>query len=253
MHTMSKFEQDYMNLIEDILLRGNKSTNRTGVDTLKLFCKNLRIDLTEGFPIVTGKKIDFDKAWHEWKWIMDGGTTIKYLNKHNIHWWDSYANNRGQLGKIYGYQLRSFNGDFDQLEYVMNEIKSSSRRAVISLWNPSDLKEQSLPCCYTDLIFMRDGNELNLHITFRSSDVFLGLPFDIIFGALMLIEIARFCEIRPRFLNLTLVDAHIYENNIEPIHEYLDSKTFKLPTYSSVSKKLLNYKSGPYIKAILNV
>jgi thymidylate synthase len=247
------FEDDYKDLIDRILMHGTTSSNRTGIDTMKLFNQNLNIDLRRGFPILTGKMIDFNKAYHEWKWIMDGGTTIKYLNKHGIHWWDQFADSRGRLGKIYGHQLRLFNGEFDQLDYVMKEIKEGSRRAVISLWNPSELKEQSLPCCYTTIIFMREGDSLNMHITFISSDVFLGLPYDIIFGALMLIHVAGFCEVKPAMLGLTLVDAHVYKNHVQPIEEYFKAKTFNLPTYSKVSKTLLGYKHSPFIKAELNV
>ncbi len=184
---------------------------------------------------------------------MDGGSTIQYLNKHQIYWWDKFADSRGRLGKIYGHQIRNFNDNFDQMDYAIKEIKAGSRRAVISLWNPCDLMEQALPCCYTTIIFMVEGGYLNMHITFRSSDTFLGLPYDIIFGALTLSTIAKFCELKPKMLGLTLVDAHIYENHFIPVQQYFEAKIHKLPTYSTVSKQLLGYKHGPFIKAELNV
>ena len=148
---MSKFEQDYSKLLIRAIDKGVVTTNRTGINAKTLFGEDLIIDIKKGFPILTGKKIFFDKALHEYLWIKDGGTTIKYLNDHDIKWWNSYANAKGELGKVYGWQLRSFNGEEDQLMNAVNEIRNNSRRAHITMWNPSDLPEQALPCCYTGI------------------------------------------------------------------------------------------------------
>lgn len=250
---MSKFESDYKRLLRRVLEEGTQVHNRTGVNAITSFGESLTIDLKKGFPIVTGKQIFFDKAFHEYVWIRECGTTTKYLNQHQINWWDSYANDRGELGRVYGYQLRAFNGTEDQLMMAIKEIKANSRRAHITMWNPSDLKEQALPCCYTGITFVRIGNELNVSIDFRSSDLFLGLPYDIIFGALLLHDVADFCELNVGKLKMNLNNAHIYVNNVIPMNKYLNSPIYKLPTYNSKVKKLSDYKSGPFIKAILNV
>lgn len=250
---MSKFENDYRTLLSEILEEGSRSETRTGVDTFKLFNKSITIDIKQGFPILTGKYIDFAKGLAEYNWIKEGGSTTAYLHKHNIFWWDKFANDRGELGLIYGPQLRNFAGEFDQLMYVIEEIKANSRRAHISLWNPIDLHKQALPVCYTSMTFMRDGNNLNMSINFRSSDTFLGLPYDIIFASLLLIEVAKFTELKPSLVGISIVDAHIYSNHIEQVNEYLKAKTYKLPTYSHQAKMLLDYKHSKFIKTILNV
>jgi thymidylate synthase len=250
---MSKFEDDYRALLIDILGNGSPSNNRTGVDTIKLFNKSMTIDLRDGFPIVTGKLVDFEYGKTEFDWIMNGYTNTKYLNDRGVGWWNQFADENGNLGRIYGYQFRSFNGVFDQYEYVVNEIRENSRRAIITFWNPCDLDEQSLPCCYTSFNFVRDGNELNMVMNFRSSDTFLGLPYDIIMGALMLLKVAKRTGLRARFLGISIADAHIYSNHILPVKKYLEAKTYPLPIYSEVTEKIFNYKCSPYIKAKLNV
>lgn len=251
---MSKFEKKYKKLLRSCLNKGIKCENRTGIDTYKLFNKSLSININKGFPIVTGKKIFFKKALAEFKWIYEGRTDLNYLHKHNIYWWDDFAKNN-DLGKVYGYQIRKFNGVVDQIEYVKKELLNNSRRAVITLWNPSELHEQALPCCYTQLNFVRINYSLNLSISFRSSDLFLGLPYDIIFGALFLQTIADELKLWPHQLALNLADAHIYKNHKDQVLKYLDQPTHKLPKltgdYNNYSLK--NYKSGDYIKAKLVV
>ena len=135
---------------------------------------------------------------------------LSHVNDNNVNWWDGFAKNN-KLGKIYGYQIRNYNGSFDQIKYVINEINNNSRRALITLWNPSELKEQALPCCYTQLNFVRINNKLNMSINFRSSDLFLGLPYDIIFAALFLHTIANECNLEANILGLNIADAHIYK------------------------------------------
>jgi len=250
---MSKFESDYRKLLTRVLKEGTQVKNRTGVNAITSFGESLIIDLTKGFPIVTGKKIFFDKALHEYLWIKDGGTKIKYLNDNGITWWNSYADASGYLGKTYGYQMRCFNGEEDQLMRAISEIKNKSRRAHITMWNPSDLDEQALPCCYTGITFVRIGDELNMSIDFRSSDLFLGLPYDIIFGALLLNDVAEFCELNVGKLKMNLNNAHIYVNNVIPMKRYLGESIYKLPTLLKCGRKISEYKSGPYIEAPLNV
>lgn len=251
---MNKFEQTYKDLLLRVLQYGEENKNRTNVNTLKLFNQSINIKLNEGFPILTGKKIYFKKALAEFKWIYEGRTDLKYLQDNNINWWNEFAIN-GQLGKVYGYQVKNYNNSINQIKYCINEIKNNTRRAIVTLWNPSDLEEQALPCCYTQLNFVRNNNKLNLVMHFRSSDLFLGLPYDIIFGALFLIEISKQCNLIPSQLGLNLADAHIYINHIEQVNLYLESNTYELPQLKGNYNNyyLDNYKSNKLIKAPLAI
>ena len=249
---MSKFEKDYKILLNNVLKHGVRKENRTGVDTLMLFNQCMNIDLSEGFPILTAKKIFFKKGFHEYCWIRDGMHTTNYLNQHDIHWWDQYANNKGDLGKVYGYQLRNFGGSFDQLDYIYKELRMNTRRAVFSLWNPTELNEMALPPCYVSGTFVRENNKLHLSIKFRSSDLFLGLPYDIIFGALLLHDVAKFVELEVGLLGLQLDDAHIYENHIEGVEKYLNRPINTLPKLNDKHNDISTYLCGPLIKVPLN-
>jgi|TARA_R100000081_G_C4810031_1_gene170460 thymidylate synthase len=246
------FELNYKQLLMECLINGELCNNRTKEKTYKLFNQSFNINLQKGFPIVTGKKIFFDKALAEFKWIYEGRTDLKYLQDNNINWWNDFAINN-KLGKIYGYQLRKFNNSFDQIKYVINEIKNNSRRALISLWNPTDLKEQALPCCYTQMNFVRVNNKLNMSINFRSSDLFLGLPYDIIFAALLLKTISLQCNLQENILGINIADAHIYECHKENVKEYYNNVNYILPKlkgdYNNYT--LENYKHNKYIKSKL--
>jgi len=248
----NKFELDYRELLADIIKYGECAENRTDIKTQVLFNRNMNIDLRSGFPILTGKKIFFDKAYHEYVWFKEGMVTTKYLNDNGITWWNQYANKDGYIGKTYGYQLRNYNGEFDQLEYVINEIKLNSRRAHISLWNPEEIAAVILPVCYTGFTFVRINNVLNMQMQFRSSDVFLGLPYDIIVGALLLTEVAKFCDLEAGELGINISNAHVYKNHYSQSLEYLQNPIYDLPEYDSITNKLLNYKHGPFIGAKLN-
>lgn len=249
----STFEDDYKELLAKAITIGSLEPNRTKVDAYTLFGETLKFNCVGDLvPIITGKRIFYKKAWYEYQWIKQGGTTTKYLNEHKINWWNQYADSNGYLGKTYGYQLRNFNGEFDQLQYVVNQIKFGSRRAHISLWNPCDLKEQALPCCYTGLTFRatRKGELLNLSINFRSSDLFLGFPYDALFAYFLLQDVARETEKRIGEIQFVFVDAHVYANHLEQVEEYLSLPTYNLPAY--IHGPHLNYKHGPFIKAKLN-
>lgn len=246
------FEHEYKVLLMKALIEGELTNNRTSKKAYKLFNQTLNINLKYGFPIVTGKKIFFGKALTEFKWIFEGKTDLEYLNKNNVKWWNDFAI-KSKLGKVYGYQIRKFNGIFDQVDYVIKEIKNNSRRAVITLWNPTDLKDQALPCCYTQFNFVRINNKLNMTMNFRSSDMFLGLPYDIIVGALFLIQIAKSCNLIPSMLGLNLADAHVYENHKAQIIEYNRLPVYTLPELKGEynNYNLLEYKSNKFIKADL--
>ena len=249
---MSVFEKNYKDLFLKCLNNNETTSNRTGVDTYKLFNETINIDLSLGFPILTSKKIFFNKALAEFKWMFEGRNDLKYLHENNITWWDIFAKD-GSLGKVYGYQIKNYNGKIDQINYAIKEINNNSRRAVITLWNPSELHEQSLPCCYTQFNFVRVNNKLNMSMAFRSSDLFLGLPYDIIVGALFLITIAKKCNLKPNLLGLNLADAHIYKSHIDAVKEYCNNDIYNLPKLLGNYKNYLldNYISEKYIKAAL--
>lgn len=249
---MSKFENDYKILISKLLAVGTLEQNRTGVPAYTLFGENIKIDLSQKIlPIVTAKKIFYNKAFHEYIWFRDGGTTTEYLKKHRINWWDKFADSNGNLGKTYGYQLRNYNGHFDQWQYVLDELRyGSSRRAHITLWNPSELKETKLPVCYTGFTFVKINGILNMSMHFRSSDAFLGLPYDIVVGALMLYEIAELLNLRLGYLNIVLDNVHLYENHVEQAEEYLAAAIFNPPYMTGTVN--IDYTHGPLIKAPLN-
>ena len=252
---MNKFEQDYKNLLFRTLTFGDRKQNRTGVDTLSLFNEKLNIDISKSFPIVTSKRIYFEKGLAEYNWIAQGLSKLNYLHDHGIKWWDEFADSTGSVGKTYGYQLRNFNGEIDQLATVYNEIRDNTRRAHVTFWNPSELKDTKLPPCYTGMTFHRIGSVLNMSLQLRSSDLFLGLPYDIIVGALFLIDTAKFMDLEPGILGLQITDAHIYENHFSAVEEYATRDTFPLPkliTLDNNKRELDNYKYYGYIPVKLN-
>jgi len=248
---MSKFEEEYKELLRKILSYGSKEANRTGVDCYTLFGKDISFYLGNNeMPVITGKKIFYDKAYHEADWIYSGKTDIKYLNENGIYWWDQYAIN-GYVDKTYGYQLRNYNNGFDQIEYVIQEVIKGSRRAFMTFWNPLD-QNQNIPCCYTGMNFVLTGNKsiLNAEVQFRSSDVFLGLPYDFIVLAKILKWIAQESNKKVGTIKYCLSNAHVYYNHFDAIQQYLKTKTYHLPFDNSTDT--LEYKSGPLIKAKLN-
>lgn len=253
---INEFESDYKNLVAEILIENEIIENRTGVRTLVDFNKHLTIDTRLGIPILTGRKIFFDKAYHEYRWIRDGLSTTKYLKDNDIHWWDAWADENGNLGKTYGYQLRNFNGEVDQLEHVHWELKQNSRRAHATFWNPSELNETKLPPCYTGITFMRVGHKLNMSMQLRSSDVMVGLPYDILVAYFFLIEVAEFNDLRPNKLGIQITNAHIYENHLQQANEYLNRPIHRRPSLFKDTEGhyfLTNYVHGEHIKMKLNI
>ena len=156
------FETNYRDLIKEIMIHGYYDFNRTESKTKSIFNISFEHDMSEGFPIVTGKKIFFDKAQVEYKWFVKGERTTDSLEVGGVTWWEPYKIKGNDLGPVYGWTMRNFNGSVDQLEYAIQEIKSGSRRAVISLWNPIDIYSKSvkLPNCYTQIIFNKQTNIL---------------------------------------------------------------------------------------------
>jgi thymidylate synthase len=255
---MNKFELKYKKILLNILLKGENQNSRNG--EVKVL-NNIKIshNLNCGFPILTGRKILLKNFIYELIWFLNGETNIKYLKQNNVNIWDLWADKNGDLGKVYGYQLRKFNGITDQLNYVINEltINKYSRRAVVNLWNASEINEMALPPCHYSFQFNIYKNKLNITVNMRSCDMMLGFPNDICFYSSLLLVISNELNLKPGNICFFISNAHIYNNQIESLAEYLNKKIYKLPKMTFIGNlknlnfnnfTLLNYNSEPLIK-----
>ena len=238
----------YLDLLKHVLTNGTKRTDRTGVGTIGIFGYNMAFDLRHGFPILTTKKVHFKSIKHELIWFLSGSTNIKYLKDNGITIWDEWADENGEVGKMYGYQWAS------QLDGVINEIKTNphSRRLLVSAWNVSELKEMALPPCHIMFQFYVEGNTLSLQYYQRSADIFLGLPFNIASYALLLTHVAELTGLVPTHLKITLGDAHIYLNHLDQVNLQLQREPMALPMLEFTdlaNAELVGYNYYPAIKA----
>lgn len=257
--------KQYLNLLKDILSKGKKKEDRTGVGTLSLFGHSMRFNLQNGFPLITTKKCHFKSIVFELLWFLRGDTNIKYLNDNKVRIWDEWANVSGDLGPIYGKQWRKWSSDggnkIDQIKTVLDLIKNdpNSRRMVVSSWNVSDLEKMSIYPCHCLFQFYVYENKLSCHLYQRSGDVFLGVPFNIASYALLTHMIASISGLEVGELIHTLGDAHLYLNHINQAKKQIKRKPFKLPTLKIRNKKTIfefkyndfkleNYKYHPHIK-----
>lgn len=252
----------YLDLLNNILKDGEVRRNRTGIDTIQIFGTELRFNLNEGFPLLTTKKMFMKGIVHELLWFISGSTNIKYLVDNNVHIWDEWADENGDLGPVYGKQLRSWKGHqnfypvynpdtileqknnpetigvgysktLDQLNKLICGLKTDpySRRHIITLWNPPDIDSMKLPPCHGNHIQFNVNNngELSCKMIQRSCDVFLGIPFNIASYALFTHMIAQVCNLGVGELIMSLNDAHIYSNHIEQVKEQLGRIPKTLP------------------------
>lgn len=261
-------ESQYRRLLLDILNTGTISKDRTGVGTKSTFHNSIRYNLNGGFPLLTSKKMFLKGIIHELLWFISGSTNIKYLQDNNVHIWDQWANENGDLGKVYGYQLRKQNGKNDVLKDLIDGIKNNpyGRRHVFTLWNHDDLKDMALPPCHGCFVqfYVRDG-KLSCSMYQRSADMFLGVPFDIAMYGLLTMMIAQVCNLKPDILITTFGDTHIYLNHINQVKELLSRKPFNAPKmiinpnikdidlFNYNDFNLINYKSHSSIKATVAV
>lgn len=227
--------ESYKQLAQCVLEHGFRRPNRTGTDALTCFALNLRHDMREGLPILTTKKINVKACIHELLWFLKGDTNIKYLQDNGVHIWDAWADENGDLGPVYGKQwIASGPKHVNQVQYVIDEIRNNphSRRLVIDAWNPSDMPDMTLPPCHILYQFYADtiNKMLSLSVYMRSADIFLGVPFDIAEGGLLLSLVAKVTGYTPYELYYTFGDAHIYVNHIEQVYKQLERCTFVLPT-----------------------
>jgi thymidylate synthase len=263
--------KQYHDLLRHILEKGNKKEDRTGVGTFSVFGYQMRFDLSEGFPLVTTKKVHLKSIIYELLWFLNGDTNIKYLKDHGVSIWDEWADANGDLGPVYGYQWRSWpgrNGEkIDQITKLINTLKSKpdSRRHIVTAWNPADVDKMALPPCHALFQFYVAEGKLSCQLYQRSCDTFLGLPFNIASYALLVHMIAQQCDLEPGDFVWTGGDVHIYSNHIDQVNLQLTREPYPLPTLSIKRKpssifeyqfedfEIMNYQAHPGIKAPIAV
>jgi thymidylate synthase len=224
--------KQYINLVNHVLNNGVYKPDRTGVGTLSVFGYQTRFDLTDGLPVVTTKYIHLKSVIHEFIWmIVRGDTNTKYLVDNGVSIWNEWADGNGDLGPVYGKQFRSWNGCIDQVQNVIDGIKSNpySRRHIISLWNVSDLKDMALEPCHAFTQFYVNDGKLSCQLYQRSADVGLGVPFNITFYSIFTHVIAQLTGLQPGEFVHTFGDAHIYVNHIEALKTQTTRKPLELP------------------------
>ena len=227
--------KQYHDLLKTVLENGNTKSDRTGTGTISIFGYQMRFNLSDGFPLLTTKKIHFKSVVYELLWFLKGSTNISYLKKNNIRIWDEWADESGELGPIYGNQWRSWGSSdgtqIDQVELLINNIRSNpdSRRHIISAWNVGDLDKMKLPPCHILFQFYVHDNKLSCQLYQRSADIFLGVPFNIASYSLLTMMIADQVGLEYGEFIHTLGDAHIYLNHKEQVNEQLKRKVKILP------------------------
>ncbi len=246
------YEMQYRNMLFDIIEDNVKRDDRTGVGCASAFSMDINIDISKYFPILSGRKMFPHIFKSEFKWFINGETNIKSLQEAKNTIWNKWADENGDLGPVYGHQLRNFNSQgYDQLETVIKAIKSDpdSRRHVISLWNPNQLKDMALPPCYLYFQFFVENNNLNMFALQRSADVFLGVPYDMALFSQLLLYVCDKTGYQAKHLSVKFIDAHIYKNQIEAVDEYLEQDFSAAPTYSYKDGILTlnNYEPGKVI------
>ncbi len=237
----------YLDLLKYILETGERREDRTGTGTLSLFGHQMRIDLSQGFPLLTTKKCHLRSIIHELLWFLRGDTNIAYLRENGVSIWDEWANERGDLGPVYGYQWRHFGapwrpdregphrGGIDQIAALIEGIQKdpSSRRHIVSAWNVSDLPQMALPPCHVMFqLYVHGDGRLSCQLYQRSADVFLGVPFNIASYALLTLMIAQVTHLKPGYFVHTFGDVHLYSNHLEQAKLQLSREPRPLPSLS---------------------
>lgn len=263
--------QQYLNLMKDILETGAAKADRTGTGTLSVFGRQLRFDLSQGFPLLTTKKLHTRSIFIELLWFLKGDTNIKYLHDHGVTIWDEWADDNGDLGPVYGHQWRSWpapNGQaIDQITNVLNQLKQKpdSRRHIVSAWNPAEVDKMALPPCHALFQFYVADGKLSCQLYQRSADYFLGVPFNIASYALLTHMVAQQCDLKPGDFVWTGGDVHLYTNHIEQAKLQLSREPFELPQLNIKNKpasifdyqyedfEIVNYQTHPGIKAPIAV
>jgi thymidylate synthase len=226
----------YLDLMRHVLEHGTRKDDRTGTGTLSVFGWQMRYNLAEGFPLVTTKKCHLRSILHELLWFLQGDTNIKYLKENGVSIWDEWADEKGNLGPVYGHQWRSWpkpdGGTIDQISDVVKTLKTNpdSRRIIVSAWNVADLDRMALAPCHAFFQFYVADGKLSCQLYQRSADIFLGVPFNIASYALLTLMMAQVTGLKPGDFVHTLGDAHLYLNHLEQTREQLSREPRPLPT-----------------------
>lgn len=263
--------KQYLDLMKYVRESGTEKGDRTGTGTLSVFGYQMRFNLEEGFPLVTTKKVHLKSIIYELLWFLKGSTNIDYLNEHGVSIWDEWADERGELGPVYGAQWRSWpkqdGSSIDQISEVINQIKANpdSRRLIVSAWNVSQIDSMALPPCHAMFQFYVADGKLSCQLYQRSADIFLGVPFNIASYALLVLMMAKVTGLKPGEFVHTLGDAHLYLNHLDQVDEQLKRQPFPLPKMS-ITKDIKNvldieyedfsledYESHPHISAPIAV
>ncbi|WP_312782499.1 thymidylate synthase [Brevundimonas sp.] len=263
-------EWQYLNLLRDILDNGVRRDDRTGTGTLGVFGRQIRFDLSKGFPLLTTKKLHTRSIFIELLWFLRGDTNIGWLKDNGVGIWDEWADENGDLGPVYGKQWRSWaapNGQsIDQIQKLIHGLKANpnSRRHIVSAWNPADVDDMALPPCHCLFQFFVADGKLSCQLYQRSADVFLGVPFNIASYALLTIMLAQVVGLKPGDFVHTFGDAHLYLNHLEQAELQLTRAPLPLPTLTVAPKSdlfayelsdfvLTDYAPWPHIKAAVAV
>ena len=252
------FEGQYRRALELVLEEGVHRNDRTGVGCKSVFSISLEANVSDVFPILTGKAM-YPKTFNtEFLWFINGETNIRRFQEKGIKIWDAWADENGDLGPVYGHQMLNYNDQgVNQLERVIESLKTNpdSRRHIISLWNPAQIDQMALPPCYLYFQFFVKGEHLNMFALQRSGDLFLGVPYDMALFTMILNHVAEATGLKPNKVKMNIVDAHIYDNATEQVKTYLDRPIQSSPTYTFENNqvKLHNYKCGAPIKCSVAV
>ena len=263
--------REYLDLLQDVMDNGTDKSDRTGTGTRSAFGRQLRFDLSKGFPMVTTKKLHLRSIIHELLWFLAGDNNIRYLNENRVKIWDDWADEKGNLGPIYGVQWRSWAGadgaTIDQIANAVELIKNNpdSRRIIVSAWNVAEVPNMALPPCHALFQFYVAEGKLSCQLYQRSADLFLGVPFNIASYALLTMMMAKVVDLQPGEFVHTFGDAHIYTNHFEQVNLQLSREPRPLPSmwinpavtsifdFKYEDFKVENYDPHPTIKAPIAV
>jgi len=263
--------RQYHDLLRLVLEQGEPRSDRTGVGTLSIFGAQARFDLRKNFPLLTTKKLHLKSIIYELLWFLRGDTNVRYLNEHSVTIWDEWADEHGNLGRVYGAQWRDWRGAngvrVDQIDNVISEIKKNpqSRRLIVNAWNPAEIDQMALPPCHVLFQFYVQDGELSCQLYQRSADLFLGVPFNIASYALLTLMVAHVVDLRPGDFVHTFGDLHLYQNHLEQAREQLTRDCRSLPRlklnpaiknirdFKFEDFELIGYDPHPSIKASIAV
>jgi thymidylate synthase len=263
--------KQYLDLMHHVKTHGARKSDRTGTGTLSVFGYQMRFDISEKFPAITTKKLHFKSIIHELLWFLQGETNIKYLTDNGVTIWDEWADEKGELGPVYGVQWRSWHTadgrTVDQISQVIDQIKKypDSRRLIVSAWNVGEIEKMALAPCHAFFQFYVADGKLSCQLYQRSADIFLGVPFNIASYSLLTMMMAQVCGLSPGEFVHTLGDAHLYLNHLDQVEEQLTRNPLPLPImkinpevksifdFKYDDFKLVGYQSHPAIKAPIAV